>query len=117
MPRWLFWMLVTLVAWGLWAVLSRMIGDAIDPAHSQALSTVGLAPIIVALWLMKDAGGEGSRPRGILLAFGSGLVSALGNIAYYAALNDAKASTIVPLTALYPAVTILLAVPLLKERV
>jgi drug/metabolite transporter (DMT)-like permease len=51
------------------------------------------------------------------LAFGAGVVSCLGNIAYYAALSDAKAATIVPLTALYPAVTIMLAVPLLKERI
>lgn len=117
MPRWLVWMLVTLVSWGLWAVLSRMIGDAVDPAHSQAISTLGLAPIIVALWKMQEPAAGGNRRRGIWLAFGSGIVSALGNIAYYAALKDAKAATIVPLTALYPIVTILLAVPLLKERV
>jgi uncharacterized membrane protein len=118
MARWHFWMLVTLASWGVWAVLSRAIGDAVTPAQSQAISTVGLLPIIVALWFMKEeqpAGGN--QRRGVLLAFISGIVSAAGNIAYYAALNNAKAATIVPLTALYPAVTILLAVPLLKERV
>jgi uncharacterized membrane protein len=118
MARWHVWMLVTLASWGVWAVLSRVIGNAVTPAQSQAISTVGLLPIIVALWFMKEeqpAGGN--RRRGVLLAFVSGVVSATGNIAYYAALNNAKAATIVPLTALYPAVTILLAVPLLKERV
>jgi drug/metabolite transporter (DMT)-like permease len=76
-----------------------------------------LAPIIAALWFMKDEGAPSNRRRGVALAFGSGVVSALANIAYYAALSDAKAATVVPLTALFPAVTIVLAVPLLKERI
>src|SRR5687768_9547409 len=120
MPRWVFWMLLTLVSWGIWAVLSRLIervSPGISAAHTQAMSTLGLAPIIVALWAMKDSGSPGNRGRGLALAFGSGVVSALANIAYYAALSDAKAATIVPLTALFPAVTILLAVPLLKEKI
>jgi drug/metabolite transporter (DMT)-like permease len=41
----------------------------------------------------------------------------LGNIACYQALSHAKAATVVPLTAMSPVVTILLAIPLLRERV
>jgi drug/metabolite transporter (DMT)-like permease len=117
MARWVFWMLLTLLSWGIWAVLSRLIGGDISPAQSQAMSTLGLAPIIVALWAIKEPPASANRPRGAILAFGSGLISCLGNVAYYSALGDAKAATVVPLTALYPAVTILLAVPLLKERI
>jgi drug/metabolite transporter (DMT)-like permease len=117
MPRWLFWMLLTLLSWGIWAILSKFIPADISPAHSQAMSTIGLAPILAALWAMKDPAVPGNRRRGIVLAFTAGLISAVGNVAYYAALGDAKAATIVPLTALYPAVTILLAMPVLKERV
>ncbi len=117
MARWVFWMLLTLLSWGIWAVLSRLIGGDVSPAQSQAMSTLGLAPIIVALAAIKAPKTPGRRRLGVLLAFGAGVVSCLGNIAYYAALGDAKAATIVPLTALYPAVTILLAVPLLSERV
>jgi drug/metabolite transporter (DMT)-like permease len=51
------------------------------------------------------------------LAFGSGVVSCLGNIPYYTALSGgAKAATVVPLTSLYPLVTVLLAAALLRER-
>jgi drug/metabolite transporter (DMT)-like permease len=66
---------------------------------------------------MKPPAAGGDRRRGVLLAFASGIISALGNVAYYAALGDSKAATMVPLTALYPAVTILLAAPVLKERI
>jgi drug/metabolite transporter (DMT)-like permease len=117
MPRWLIWLVLTLLSWGIWAVLSRAIESSATPAQSQALSTLGLAPIIVALWFMKDPAPEGPSRWGVALALGGGVVSCVGNIAYFAALGDAKAATIVPLTAMYPAVTILLAVPVLKERV
>jgi transporter family protein len=113
-------MLLTLMSWGVWAILPRQIeqiAPGTSPAHSQAMSTVGLLPIIAALWAMRERAKGGNPRRGIMLAFGSGVVSCLGNIACYAALGDAKAATVVPLTALYPVVTILLAAPLLKERI
>jgi drug/metabolite transporter (DMT)-like permease len=40
----------------------------------------------------------------------------IGNIAYYEVLGSSKASTVVPLTALYPLVTVILAVIFLRER-
>jgi transporter family protein len=70
------------------------------------------------LWLMKESLPTGSPRRGFLLAFGSGIVSCLGNIGlFYLFSRGAKAATIIPITALYPAVTVLLAIPILKERV
>jgi len=116
MPRWIAWTLLTLVSWGIWAILFRVIGDELSPAHSQAISTLGVLPVLVALSWMPDAPDAGNRRRGIWLALGSGILSCLGNVACYAALNHAKAATVIPLTALYPVVTVLLAVPLLKER-
>lgn len=116
MPRWIVWTLLTIVSWGIWAILFRVIGDQLTPAHSQALSTLGVLPVLVALWWLPDEHLGGNLRRGIWLALGSGILSCLGNVACYEALNHAKAATVIPLTALYPVVTVLLAVPLLKER-
>jgi transporter family protein len=111
-------MALTLLSWGIWAVLSKKFSEYdISPFQGQALSTLGLAPIFIGLWLMNEPPGAGNRRRGVWLAFGSGVVSALGNVAYFAALADEKAATIVPLTALFPAVSIILAAPVLKERI
>ena len=52
---------------------------------------------------------------GILLAFLAGLMSSLGMIGYYVLLTRAEASTIVPFTALYPVITITLAIIFLRE--
>jgi drug/metabolite transporter (DMT)-like permease len=117
MPRWLIWTLLTLLSWGIWAVLIKLIDGKLWEAHSQAISTLGIVPILVVLALTKEGTQVGNRRHGIALAFGSGVLSCLGNIACYQAISHAKAATVVPLTALSPLVTVLLAIPLLKERV
>jgi drug/metabolite transporter (DMT)-like permease len=75
-----------------------------------------MLPLLAALALVKKPPAIGNRRRGILLAFASGVVSAIGNIPYYAAISGGNAATVVPLAALYPLITVLLAVVLLKER-
>ena len=118
MPRWLLWTLVALVSWGVWAVISKLIGDALSAAQSQALSTLGLLPTIAALALARKPSGSRTPRRGILCGFAAGVLACLGNVAYYHALSlGGKASTVTPLTALYPLVTVVLAVILLREKV
>src|SRR6266702_996339 len=101
MPRSLLWSLVALLSWGVWAILSKLIGDALSAAHSQALSTVGLVPVMVALGFSRRLSATGNRLRGTLCAFAAGVLGSAGNNAYYHALNrGGKAATVVPLTAL-----------------
>ena len=49
MPAWFIWTLAALLSWGVWAVLSKALGDALTGEQSQALSTLGLLPILLAL--------------------------------------------------------------------
>jgi drug/metabolite transporter (DMT)-like permease len=115
-PRWVVYTLITLLAWGVWSVTGKLIGDAITPAQTQALSTVGLLPVLLALVAIKDPPVAGNRRRGVVIALASGVVSCLGNIFYIEVLRAEKAATAIPLTSLYALVTVLLAVPLLGER-
>ena len=117
MPRWLRWSVLALLSWGVWAIMAKLIGDALSGAHNQALSTLGILPVMLAFVLSKKSSTPGSRLRGILYALAGGAVSCIGNVFYYDALSrGGKAATIVPLTALYPLATILLAMLVLKER-
>src|ERR1043166_279580 len=117
MSPWLIWTVVALASWGIWAVLSKLLGEAITPEQSQALSTLGLLPILLQLGLSKTASLRGVSLRGSVLALLGGIVTCLGNIAYYAALaRGEKVATVVSLTALYPLVTVLLAMSLLREK-
>lgn len=116
-PRWFLWTLAALVSWGLWAIASKLIGDALSPAHSQALSTLGMVPILAVLAWAKPAPNPGLPTRGRTLAVAAGLATCLGNLAYYAALQGGeKAATVIPLTSLYPVVTLGLAALFLRER-
>lgn len=117
MPRWLRWSVLALLSWGVWAIMGKLIGEALKGAHSQALSTLGILPIMLALGISRKFSTTGNRRRGILYALAGGAVSCIGNVFYYDALSrGGKAATMVPLTALYPLATIFLAMLLLKER-
>jgi drug/metabolite transporter (DMT)-like permease len=117
MARWIVWTLLTLLSWGIWAVLSKKVGGGISDAQLQAISTLGVLPVLAMLFAIKDSKPAINRRRGILIAFGSGVISCLGNIAFYNVLNQgANAAAVIPVTDLYPAVTVLLAAALLKER-
>ena len=125
MRRWLLWTLLAIFCWGLWALLGKLIGEALSPALTQALSTIGLVPVMLLMVVsIKNQGNTNERSalparrRGALVALGAGILACLGNVAYYGVLNrGAKAATVVALTALYPVVTVLLALLVLKERV
>jgi transporter family protein len=119
MAAWHLWTAVALLSWGIWAVLSKVLGNALTAEQSQAISTLGILPILVYLAVGVVRRGElkGGSQRGILLTFVGGVVSCLGNLAYYGALaRGEKVATVVSLTALYPLTTIFLAVTFLHER-
>lgn len=114
---WLAWTLVALFSWGLWAVLSKLLGDALSPGLSQTLSTLGLVPLLVPLLWSQRGNLRAASRQGIGLAVLGGIVTCLGNVAYYAALNrGGKAATVVSLAALAPIVTLTLALAVLRER-
>jgi uncharacterized membrane protein len=116
-PSWTIWTFVALVCWGLWALMSKLIGDALSPEASQALSTLGMLPVMLGLALARKPASIGKTKLGAWLGFAAGALTCIGNIAYYALLNSGeKVVAVVPLTALYPLVTILLAVVFLKEK-
>ncbi|MFO0915366.1 MAG: DMT family transporter [Pirellulales bacterium] len=116
-PAWVGWSIVTLALWGIWAVLSKAIpSDALSATEVQVVSTLGLIPILLVLGVIKNRPTERSDRLGIALALGAGIISSLANIPYYGLLSSNKAAAVVPLTSMYPLITVLLAVPILKER-
>ncbi|MFM7214019.1 MAG: DMT family transporter [Verrucomicrobiota bacterium] len=117
MNTWPVWTLIAVTSWGFWGVLSRILGDALSPELGQALSTLGLIPLLIPLALREGPGLLSASPRGIGLALSGGLVTCLGNVTYYSALHrGGAAATVVTLSALAPVATLTLAMVLLRER-
>lgn len=101
-PRWVYWSLAATLSFGTWAVLSKLIGGALAPAHGQAFSTLGMLPLIGALILSKGHINPGRWHRGVLAAIMGGTIACLGNIPFFDALSNAKAAAVVPVTASTP---------------
>lgn len=120
-PRWLLWSLATIVLWGNWGLVTKIASGGADAYLNQLLYTVGLLPLMVFVgWTVsKRSAGDArvGRNRGIFWAFLTGILGGLGNIAFFQALvKGGSASVVAPVTALFPVVTVLLALVLLKER-
>lgn len=117
MQRWFVYCLLAVVFWGAWAVIPKKLG-MLSGSQQQALSTVGLIPILLALALSKSVRAEQKKLRGCVIAVVAGVASGLGNLAYYAAMGEggSKASVLAPLTALYPVLVVVLAMLFLRER-
>lgn len=121
-PAWLLWSLATIALWGAWGLVSKVASDGVDVYANQLLYTLGLAPLMlfVAWTVWKHSPRESPRERrkGIFWAFLTGILGGLGNLAFFQALvKGGEASIVAPVTALFPMVTVLLAVLFLKERI
>ena len=116
MPRWLLFALLTVLLWGGWGFASRKLGKALSAEQTLVISTLAMLPVMGVLAARKSPS-PGWAARGSLVALVGGLFGGMGNLAFYRLLNAGeKAATTVPLTALYPVVTVVLAVLFLRER-
>ena len=125
LPAWLVWSLVTIVMWGTWGLVSKIASDGVDAYTNQLLFTVGIVPLMVFVaWRVSRAGNRRDssekpeqRGRGVFWAFLTGILGGVGNMAYFQAMvKGGQASVVTPVTALFPMVTVLLAMVFLKER-
>ena len=115
-PAWLFYSLLTVLAWGVVGLLQKLSTNNISAESSLIWLVIGF--LLIAPFFYPGAVlFHYSRPN---LAYGmlSGLLNALGAWALFAALKSGgKASVVAPLTALYPVVVIVLVPKILHESV
>jgi transporter family protein len=117
MPRWLAFSLLTILLWGAWGAVSKLASDGVDANTNQILFTLGLIPLMVFVLRSGRAPAAPGRGAGMGWAFFTGILGGTGNIAFFRALvAGGNASIVVPATALFPLVTVILAVLFLRER-
>ncbi len=116
-PPWLLYAIVAATCWGIWGVLSKGPSRELTGWMTQMLFTFALLPSVVFASLSKNVLVGTNKPWGLFWGFVSGLIAAAGNIAFYLALeNGADTSIAIPLTNIYPLVTIFIAYFWFKER-
>ena len=119
--KWLFWSLITVVLWGVWGLVSKVASAGVDAWVNQLLYTAGLAPLLIFVaWTVHRRSTQEKREgraAGVFWAFFTGILGGVGNIFFFQAMvAGGKASVVAPVTALFPMITVLLAMIFLRER-
>ena len=113
--RWLLFALAAAFCWGLWGVIAKLISDDVSPYMNHLLFTMGM--MCTLPFVIKKCKASTFTKMGLLWGLISGLFAVVGNIAVYKAFTSGgQASVVIPVTNLYPLVTIILALVLLKEK-
>jgi transporter family protein len=114
--RWFWYSILCVLCWGGWALLSKFGSREIPAEPSQFLFTIGSVPVALALLIGRGFKLEKS-PKGIAYAILNGILSAVGSLALFAAYHtNGNTSVITAASALYPVITVLLAVVILREK-
>lgn len=113
--RWFWYAIICVICWGGWALLSKLGSMEIPPDSMQFLFTLGTLPIGIALLIARRGKLEKST-RGIAYGVLNGVLSGAGGLALFAAYHTNGNTTLITATsALYPMITVLLAVVILRE--
>lgn len=107
----------TIVAWGTWGVFSKL---AVERIEQQVIVWGSLitVPVVFLIYLAATSQLVPLKMHGTGVAFSvlGGVGAAMGTVCFYLLLERERASLTVPLTSLYPAITVLLSVLFLKEH-
>lgn len=113
--KWLLYSLSCFFWWGIFGFLSKLGATRLSPEQMQVLFTFGTLPPVLAAWF--HGGAKVDRDlTGMVYGGLMGLLGGLGEVAYFRALEVGNASLVGPVTSLFPALTVVLAVVFLKER-
>jgi transporter family protein len=114
--RWFWYSILCVLCWGAWALLSKLGSREIPPQTMQFLFTVGALPVGIALLMARRFELEKSV-KGISYAVLNGILAGIGGLTLFAAYHtNGSTSVITAATALYPMITVVLAVLILRER-
>jgi transporter family protein len=106
---------IAIVLWGVNGLFMKMGTNRISARSMVIWVTAGFVVLLPFLW--SGATLAGLSTRVVLVGLIAGTVNGLGNWAVFACLETwAKASVAIPLTALYPLCTVILATAFLRER-
>jgi transporter family protein len=114
--RWFWYSILCVLCWGGWALLSKLGSREIPPETMQFLFTVGALPVGIALLMARRFKLEKSK-KGIFYAVLNGILSGIGGLTLFAAYHtNGNTALITVATSLYPTITVVLAVLILRER-
>jgi len=112
---WILYSIAAAFFWGCWGVVAKLISDQVSPFTNHLLFSVGM--LLTLPLVTKKVRTTESNRRGIIWGLVAGLLAVTGNVAVYQAFSTGGlAAIVIPVTNLYPLVTIVIALVVFKEK-
>jgi len=113
---WVFWAVLVVIPWGILGLFQKLSTKFISAESAMIWSVVGF--LLMLPWLHSDSPLAKYSTGNLIWGVLGGGVNAVGGWALYAAMKKGgKASVVIPLTALYPVVVVIVAPALLHEPI
>ena len=114
--KWFWYSLLCVLCWGGWTIFAKLGSYEIPPEASQFLFAWGAFPVAFVLLAGRGLKLE-KNAKGIFYSVANGVLSAIGSWALFAAYRTrGNTSVITAATAMYPLITVTLAILVLRER-
>ena len=114
--RWLVPAVMALLLWGVWGLFQKIATNQMPPRSVYIVGAGGAITVVLVILATSGVPLQVST-RGILFAVLAGICSSLGALLFLHAVSKGKASVVIPFTALYPLITIILSFTILKETI
>lgn len=115
MKSWILYSVAAAFFWGTWGVVAKLISDQVSPFTNHVLFSVGMLftlPLVV-----RSVRAREPNRKGIWWGLLAGTLAVIGNVAVYQAFTaGGLAAIVIPVTNLYPLVTIGIALLVFHEK-
>ena len=112
---WFIYAVTAGLFWGIWGVVAKLISEDVNPFMNHLLFTGGM--LLTLPFVLRKCTRQSFSRKGFIWGCVAGCFAIAGNVAvFYAFSNGGQASIVIPVTNLYPLITILIAVVVFKER-
>ncbi len=112
---WFVYAVTAGLLWGIWGVIAKLISETVNPFMNHLLFTVGM--LLTLPFVIKKCTRSSFNTQGFIWGCVAGCFAIAGNVAvFYAFSKGGQASIVIPVTNLYPLITIIIAVLAFKER-
>jgi transporter family protein len=115
MKPWILYACMTLLAWGVWGVFSKLASGYTRPRQTLIFQAAGVMAFGLVVLAMERFHITWS-PQGFGWSAAAGFVNFMGFLAFFAAIEKGKVSTVIAMSSLYPVITIVLSVLFLQEN-
>ncbi len=112
---WIIYSIAAAFFWGVWGVVAKLISDDVNPFTNHFLFTIGM--LLTIPFVIKKVWKQKPDSKGIIWGLIAGVLAIAGNVAVFKAFSTGGlAAIVIPVTNLYPLVTIVVALLVFKEK-